>query len=81
MKKELTLTVKQCAEFLRISEQKLRIGLQRRSFPFGCAIGRPSSTRLGFTMYTYHIPKFEVEKYMGITYEEFLKQKGEINDK
>ena len=75
MTKEITLTIKQCAEFLEISEQTLRIGLQRKLFPFGSAISSPSKTRTNFMTYCYHIPKYQVEAYMGITYEEFKRRK------
>lgn len=74
---KLTLTVKETAEFLGCSQQKIRIGLQREIFKFGTAIPHKSATRRNFTSYSYHIPKKKVEEYLGVTYEEWLGNKNE----
>lgn len=70
---KMTLTVKEAAAFTKLGEQQIRIGLQRNILPFGVAIGKPSKTRKGFTVYRYHIPIKQVEDYMGMKYSDFLK--------
>ena len=72
---KFTLTVKEAAEFTKLGEQQIRIGLQRKILPFGIAIGKPSKSRKDFTVYRYHIPIKQVEDYMGITYEEFKRKR------
>ena len=79
--KKNTLTVKECAEFIEKSQQAVRIGLQKGAFKFGTAIQTipptPSRPRGGWD---YHIPRVAVERYMGISYEKFLKEKeSDIN--
>ena len=71
---KFTLTVKEAADFTKLGEQQIRIGLQRKILPFGVAIGKPSKTRKDFTVYRYHIPVKKVEDYMGIKYEDYLKK-------
>lgn len=75
-----TLSVKETAEFLGISEQAVRIGLQRKIFNFGTAIGTLSKTRPNFMTYSYHIPIKKVEDYMGLNYNEWLMEKEKNKD-
>lgn len=72
---KLTLSIKETALFTGLGAQQIRIGLQRKILPFGVAIGKPSKTRKDFTVYRYHIPLKQVEDYMGIKYEDYLKRK------
>lgn len=77
---KLTLSVKEASEFLQMSEQQIRIGLQRNILPFGTAIGKPSKVRKNFTVYHYHIPTKKVEEYMGINYEEWLNEREKFRE-
>ncbi len=71
-----TLTVKECAEFINKSQQSIRIGLQRGAFKFGTAIQTVEPTpQKPRGSWDYHIPRVAVERYMGISYEKFLKDK------
>ena len=74
-----TLTVKECAEFIGKSMQSVRIGLQRGNFKFGTAIQtkEPTPTKPRGA-WDYHIPRVQVEKYMGVSYKKFLKESGQI---
>ena len=74
-----TLTVKECAEFIGKSMQSVRIGLQRGNFKFGTAIQtkEPTPTKPRGA-WDYHIPRVQVEKYMGMSYKKFLKESGQI---
>lgn len=75
--KRLTLTVKETAEFLGVSTNNIRIGLQRGCYSFGTAVGKPSVAIPNRINYKYHIVKSKVEDYMGVSYEDFLKIKEE----
>ena len=77
-----TLTIKECADFIGKSAQAVRIGLQRGNFKFGTAIQtvQPTTTKPRGS-WDYHIPRIQVERYMGMSYEKFLREeKGDRND-
>ncbi len=73
---KLSLSVKETAHFLGINPSRVRIGIQRNIYPFGVAI--PSKNGINFS---YYIPKKEVEEYLGIKYEDFLKGKVCSNER
>jgi len=54
------LTVKKCAELMGVSEQFIRIGLQKERFPFGFAV-QTSDNR-----WTYFISRRRFEESTGI---------------
>lgn len=56
-----TLTIKETARLLGMSEQGVRVQIQRGLLPFGTAL--PSVTGNG---YRYLIPKNKVYEYLGI---------------
>lgn len=74
---KITLTIKETAKFLGKTEQYVRIGLQRKSLPFGSAVQtrEPTKTRPRGS-WDYHIPRIQVERYMGCSYARFLKGVG-----
>lgn len=53
------MKVKECAELLGVSEQFVRLGLQRGRLPFGHAVKLSSR-------WTYHISRFQVYEYLGL---------------
>ena len=60
MKMTERLTVKKCAELMGVSEQFIRIGLQKERFPFGFAV-QTSDHR-----WTYFISRSKFEESTGI---------------
>ena len=54
----MKMTVKEAARALGVSEQFVRIGLQRKELPFGHAVKMSGR-------YTYHISKQKVMNYLG----------------
>jgi len=56
------LTIKEAAEVMGVTEQYLRISLQRGTLPFGSA----TIMKKGGKIYRYHIPSKGVYKYMGL---------------
>ncbi|HWQ42774.1 MAG TPA: hypothetical protein VN456_12165 [Desulfosporosinus sp.] len=54
-----SLSIKEAAKILNISEQFIRIGLQRGILPFGHAVKMS-------TKWTYHISKHKLFEYLGI---------------
>lgn len=52
------ITVKEAAERLNVSQQFVRLGLQRDKLPFGVAVKMSSK-------YTYHISKKLLDEYVG----------------
>ena len=65
----MKITVKEAARVLERSEQFVRIGLQRKLFPFGFAI----RLYLG-QKYTYFISPARFAEYMGLTMQELEKR-------
>lgn len=59
-----TLTIKEVATALGMSEQGVRIQLQRKILPFGYAV--PTVTGNG---YRYVIPKNKFNDFMGVKHE------------
>lgn len=59
MEKEVTLTVKECAEVLGIGEQTLREALKQNKFPFGVAVQTTKHR------WTFWISKAKLEEYIG----------------
>lgn len=55
----MNMSVKECAELLKKSEQWVRIGLQRERLPFGFAVQMSSE-------WSYHISRHKVYEYLGI---------------
>jgi hypothetical protein len=53
------MTVKECAELFEVSEQFIRLGLQRGELPFGHAVKMSSR-------WSYHISRHKVYQYLGI---------------
>ena len=75
-----TLTIKECADFIGKSAQAVRIGLQRGNFKFGTAIQTMSPTPAKPRgSWDYHIPRIQVERYMGMSYKKFLEEEGDRN--
>ena len=79
---KLQLTIKEAAEFVGKGQQYVRVGLQTGRLKFGTAIPkfkdeneREARKRAGKHNWDYDIQRIQVEKYVGITYEEFLKMK------
>lgn len=65
----MKIKIKDAARILEVSEQFVRIGLQRKLFPFGFAI-RPY---LG-QKYTYFISPAQFAEYTGLTMQELEKR-------
>lgn len=55
------ITIERAAAIMGVSQQTVRIGLQKGIFPFGAAVQMPGSTR-----YTYIIYPAEFERLYGI---------------
>ena len=79
---KLQLTIKEAAEFVGKGQQYVRVGLQTGRLKFGTAIPKfkdekdeQARRRAGKHNWDYDIQRIQVEKYVGITYEEFLKMK------
>lgn len=53
------IKVKEAASLLGVSEQYIRVGMQRGWLPIGSAVKLPNSTK-----WTYHIPKERLETYL-----------------
>ena len=79
---KLQLSIKETAEFMGKGQQYVRSGLQKGRLKFGTAVPkykdekeREARRRAGKHNWDYDIQRIQVEKYVGITYEEFLKMK------
>ena len=79
---KLQLSIKETAEFVGKGQQYVRVGLQTGRLKFGTAIPKfkdekdeQARRRAGKHNWDYDIQRIQVEKYVGITYEEFLKMK------
>lgn len=57
------MSVKECAQLLNVSEQWVRLGIQRGEFPFGHAVKMSSR-------WTYHISRYQVYLYLGLKHAE-----------
>lgn len=55
----MNVSIKEAAGLLGISQQSVRLGLQRGVFDFGVAIKTSSK-------YTYHISKAKLYEYLGL---------------
>lgn len=73
------LTISETATFLKTSTLKIRFGIINKIFPFGVSIPScnidGSINKNGRKQYSFHTSTKQVEEYIGITYEEFLKNK------
>lgn len=74
---KFTLTVKECATFLEMTEETLRSGLRTATLDVGAAVITGYLIKNGKkkAKYKYHIPLKRAEGYMGIKYKEWLKQR------
>jgi hypothetical protein len=73
---KLQLSIKEAAEFIGKGQQYVRMGLQTGRLKFGSAVQTREPTRTRPRgAWDYDIQRIQVEKYVGITYEEFLKMK------
>lgn len=74
---KFTLTVKECATFLEMTEETLRSGLRTATLDVGAAIITGYTMKNGkkIPRYRYHIPLKKAENHMGIEYKEWLKQR------
>ena len=54
----MRITVQQAADVLNVSQQFIRIGLQRKTLPIGSAVKMSSR-------WTYHISEHLLEQYTG----------------
>lgn len=54
------ITIEKAAEVMGVSQQTVRVGLQKGVFPFGVAVKMPGSSR-----YTYVIYSAEFERLYG----------------
>lgn len=79
---KLQLSIKEAAEFVGKGQQYVRVGLQKGRLKFGTAVPKfkdenekEARRRAGKHNWDYDIQRIQVEKYVGITYEEFLKMK------
>lgn len=75
MKTKRTLTVAECAEFIEKSQPYVREGLKRGRLPFGTAVQVK-----GEGNWDYNIPTVRVERYMGESYDKWLKNKKYIGE-
>ena len=57
---EQHMTIKEAAELMGVSQQFVRIGLQKGILPFGCAV------QVASKRYTYFISREKFEEYTGI---------------
>ena len=53
------VTIQEAAKMLGITEQYLRVSLQRGAFPFGVAM------KVGSERYTYYVNKERLERWIG----------------
>lgn len=58
--KDYNITVAEAARLMGVSPQFIRVGLQKKSLPFGSAVSIKGGR------YTYHISRVKFEEYMGI---------------
>lgn len=58
--KEYKLTVAEAANLMGVSQQFIRIGLQRGLLPFGTAV------QISRKRYTYFISKQKLNEYLGV---------------
>ena len=74
---KFTLSVKECASFLNMTEETLRSGLRTATLDVGAAIVTGYVIKNGEKKpkFKYHIPLKRAEAYMKIEYEEWLKQR------
>lgn len=63
------ITVKQAASMLGVSEQYIRVGMQRGWLPIGSCVKMSSK-------WTYHISPYLLEKYLGEAATSIKVQKG-----
>lgn len=56
----MNMSVKECAKLLGKPEQWVRIGLQRRELPFGCAVQMTGGR------WSYHVSRYKVKEYLGV---------------
>lgn len=63
------ITVKQAASMLGVSEQYIRVGMQRGWLPIGSCVKMSSK-------WTYHISQYLLEKYLGEAATSIKVQKG-----
>jgi hypothetical protein len=59
LRKTVNITVKETSEIMGMSQQFVRLGLQRGILPFGYAIKMSSK-------WTYHISKNKLFEYLGV---------------
>ena len=79
---KLQLTIKETAEFIGKGQQYVRVGLQTGRLKFGSAVPkvedeneRQARRRAGKRNWDYDIQRIQVERYVGISYREFLEMK------
>lgn len=65
----MKIKIKDAARIMEVSEQFVRIGLQRKLFPFGFAIRLYLEQK-----YTYFISPARFAEYMGLTMQELEKR-------
>lgn len=59
LKQTVNITVKETSEIMGMSQQFVRLGLQRGILPFGYAVKMSSK-------WTYHISKNKLFEYLGV---------------
>ena len=70
---KLLLSVEEACSFLQMNESTLKSGLISGTLDIGSAIVTKIINNK--PRYKYHIPTKRAEKYMGISYEDFLKMR------
>ncbi|BBM49754.1 hypothetical protein [Leptotrichia wadei] len=70
---KLLLSVEEACSFLQMNERTLKSGLISGTLDIGSAI--VTKVINNKPRYKYHIPTKRAEKYMGISYEDFLKMR------
>ena len=60
MKKRSRMTIAECARLMNVSEQFVRVGLQKEVLPFGYAV------RISGGRWTYYISREKFEESTGI---------------
>lgn len=60
MKKRSRMTIAECARLMNVSEQFVRVGLQKEVLPFGYAV------RISGGRWTYYISRQKFEESTGI---------------
>lgn len=60
MKKKSRMTIAECARLMNVSEQFVRVGLQKEVLPFGYAV------RISGGRWTYYISREKFEESTGI---------------